>query len=178
MHLIQSSKKVAHAPIVPIVSHFKVPFHRRLRGRRFDHRGKFLCETGPKRVIEPSIVKAVKEAFAAAAKMPKPEEGGGFDLGTYHPLPSRILVVRGPQIKEEKGVLLPETKWRHEPQYIVIRVGREVTIVAPGDQVIFHKKHKPKSVRLGSATFYIGRVTALVATLEPDVAPSPEDAPI
>lgn len=167
MHLLKHSKPVKAAPIVPIVSRWKIPFYRKMRGKRFNAAGKYIGPSGPRKPHpDPLVERAIKEAHAAAAKLPRPVEGGGFDLRRFTPLPNRILVIRGPEIKEEKGIALPENKWRHEQYYIVVRIGPDITDCQVGDRVIFQKKHKPKSVRLGPKTFYIGRETALVAIWE------------
>lgn len=170
MHLLQSSKPKKAQPIVPIVSHWKVPGIRKMRGKRFNVAGVCIGTCGPRKPYpDPAVERAIKEAHAAAAKMPRPVEGGGFDLQRFLPLPNRILVIRGPEIKEAKGIALPEDKWRHEQYYIVVRIGPNITDCQVGDRVIFQQKHKPKSVRLGPKTFYIGRETALVAILETEV---------
>lgn len=171
MHLLKSSKPQAVAPMVPIVSRWKVPGVRKMRGKHYNAAGDLIGTCGPRKPIpDPAVARAIKEAHEAAAKLPRPQEGGGFDLSRFHPLPNRILVIRGPQIKEEKGIALPEDKWRHEQYYIVVRIGPSITECQVGDRVVFQKKHKPKSVHLGPKVFYIGRETALVAIWE--TAPS------
>lgn len=165
MHLLKH-KLPKQAPLVPIVSIFAVPGARKMRGRRYRD-GVDIGPCGPpKPVPDVSAQKAVREAYEKAAMMPRPEEGGGFDLSTYHPLPGRMLVSRGPWIKSVKGIDLPEAQWRHEQYYFVIRVGRGVKNCAVGDRVIFQAKHKPKAVKLGSAGFYIARDAVVVGIVE------------
>jgi co-chaperonin GroES (HSP10) len=167
MHLLKHNKVAKAQPLVPIVSHWKVPGVRKMRGKRYNERGEYIGPCGPKKPVpDVAAQKAVRDAHEAAAKMPRPEEGGGFDLKRFKPLPNRVLVTRGEIIKELKGVLLPEDQW-HSPQwYYCIRVGDGVDSCAVGDRIIFQRKHKPKPVKLGKGGFYIGRTTAIVGLVE------------
>lgn len=162
MHVLKHGKTPKPAPVVPILSHFKVPHHRRLRGRRYDANGKFMYETGPKRTIDVAAQRALRDAYAAAAKMPRPEEGGAFDLNRYHPLPGKVLLKRGPLITEEKGVAIPEDQQRFVSWWFVIRVGANVVNCDVGDRVVLQKKHKPKQARLGEGRFHIARDACVV----------------
>ena len=167
MHVLKHRDKKP-APLVPIVSVWKVPGVRKMRGKRFNVKGEYVGPCGPpKPVPDVTAQKAVREAYAAAARMGPIEEGGGFDLATFTPYRDKILVVRGPWIKEEGGVLLPESKWRHEPYYFVIRVGPLVRNCSVGDRVLFQKKHRPKDARLGGGGFYISRDAVVVGIVEP-----------
>lgn len=172
MHLLKHSKKDKPKPLVPIISQWKVPGVRRMRGRRYNSAGEDIGPCGPPKSVPDALaVRAVKEAYAAAAKLPRPEEGGAFDLNCFKPLPGRILLTRPPMIKEENGIALPEAQWKHEPYYFCIRIGDRVTSCGVGDRVIFAAKSKPRPIKLGAGRFYIGRETALIALVEPGDAP-------
>ena len=169
MHLLKHNKPAKPAPLVPIISHWKVPFHRRLRGKRYNAQGEFIGETGPQRFTDSSLKKLVTAAHAAAAALPPPVEGGGFDLATFTPLAGRILLKRPPQITEDNGIALPENKWKSEPWFFVVKVGPRVSNCGPGDRVIFSRGHKPKQVRFGH-TFYLGRASAVAGRVEVSAA--------
>jgi|GEM_PF-4424688 len=168
MHLLRHKDKTTKpAPFISGITHWKIPGIRKMRGKRYDCHGNYIGPCGPRKPRpDPLVERAIKEAYAAAAKMPMPEEGGAFDLNRFRPLPGRILVTRGPMIKSEKGIDLPEDKWHHGPEYIVLKIGDGVRSCDVGDRVIVQKKHKPRAVRLGSAGFYITRDAVIVGILE------------
>lgn len=166
MHLLKHSKKVAPKPLVPILSHFKIPFHRKLRGKRYNAKGEMIGECGPLRRPDPVARAALLRARREAALMPKPEETEGFDLKRFRPLPRKVLCKRPPQITEIKGVTLPEKQWQSEDWFWVVSVGAGVTVCQAGDRVVFGRKSKPKPVRIGQP-FHLGRATAIAALVEP-----------
>lgn len=169
MNILPSQKKKAPEQLVPVISRMSRPFHWNMRGRRYNAKGEYV---GPSGKVKPTPDKhtqrIIEQAYEEAAKMPTPQEGGGFDLAKFKPLPGRILVARGPLIKSENGVDLPENKWFHEKHFVVIRLGDGVTNCAVGDRVLFVKSHRPKSVHLGIAALCLARDSAIAAILETD----------
>lgn len=167
MHLVPSSKPQKAKPLVPIVSQWKVPFHRRMRGKRFNARGEFIGPSGPpKPVPDVAAIKAVKAAYAAAARKGLPQEGSGFDLGALKLTAGRILVARGRTIKEEGGIALPEAQWKHAPGWIVICVAPDVECCAAGDRVLFAAKHKVQPIDLGGVRLFLSRAGVVVGLIE------------
>lgn len=163
---ILKSKPKPPAPFIPTVSHFAVPGHRKMRGKRYKD-GKYVGPCGPpKPVPDPLARQAVIQAHEDALKKGPVREGGGFDLNTYRPLPGRILVTRGRLIKELGGVALPEDQWHYKKEFIVVRIGEGVTSCDVGDRVMFGKGFRPAEVELGTAKLYLGRDAAVVAILE------------
>lgn len=171
MNILPSQKKAAPKSVVPIVSTFRVPHYRRMRGRRYNARGVDIGPCGPRKPIpDPHTQRLIERAWAEAAAKLAPEEGAAFDLAVFRPMPGKLLLVRRELITEEAGVALPENKHYHRPGYIVVKVGDRVTDCAAGDIVLFQKRTKPKSVRLGgNPGFYIANESSLVAILEATV---------
>lgn len=165
MHLLKH-KEVKPRPFIETVSQFAIPGHRLTRNRRFNDRGEFIGYSKPAPVLDKIAQAAVREAYAAAAKMPKPHEGGAFDLTRYRPLPGKILVTRGPLIKEQGGVALPQNAWFYRTDFIVVAIGAGVTCCGVGDRVLWGRGFRPKEVHLGLAKLYIGREEAVVGILE------------
>lgn len=170
MHLIKRSKKAEPKPFIPIISHWAIPGHRKMRGKRYNAKGECIGPCGPRKPIpDPRERERLLKAIADAQEKGPPVENAEFDIFTFTPLAGRVLVVRGPMIKEENGVLLPENRWRHEPWWVVIRIGEGVASVAPGDRIVFSKGHRPKEVWIGRKKYYAGREGAIAALLgEPE----------
>lgn len=166
MHLLKHSKSEKPKPIVPIISHWKVPGVRKMRGRRYNSRGEDIGPCGPPKPI-PDVRERnnVLRARREAAKLPPPVETAGFDLRNYTPLTGRILCKRPPQITEVKGIKLRDDQAISEDWFYVVKVGPGVTVCQPGDRVVFGRKSKPKPVRIGQP-FHLGRMTAVVALVE------------
>lgn len=167
MHLLKHTKKEKPKPLVPIVSHFKVPYFRKMRGRRFNAAGDEIGASGPPKPV-PDVRERenlLKQQSAAAA-MPPPVDSAPFTLDNYRPLPGRVLLKRPPQITHENGVLLPEKHWRSQSWFFVVKVGSGVTICQPGDRVIFDKRGLPKPVRLG-APYHLGKAKKIISIVEP-----------
>lgn len=165
MHVITRTRPQKQPDFIPTVSVFARPGHRLTRNKRFRN-GEFIGMSKPAPVLDKIAQAAVREAYAQAAKLPRPQEGGAFDLNRYRPLPGRVLVTRGPLIKEENGVLLPENAWHYGKHFFVIRMGEGVTACGVGDRVLFGRGFRPKEVWLGVAKFYIGREEAVVGIVE------------
>src|SRR5690348_2114091 len=104
MNILKSQKKEAPKPLVPIVSHFKVPYYRKMRGKRFNARGEFIGPAGPRKPV-PDVRdrENLRRAARAAALLPKPEDSDGFDLRVCRLMSGKVLVKRPPPITEEKG---------------------------------------------------------------------------
>lgn len=167
MNILPSQKKAAPKSVVPIVSQWRVPGVRRMRGLRYNTRGECIGVCGPRKPVpDKHTQQIIERAYAEAAKKPMPQEGGAFDLAKFKPLLGNLLIVRGPEIKEINGVAVPESTTRHEFWWVVVRVGDGVDGCGVGDRVILHKKTKPKQVRLGEGKFYLTRETVVVAVLE------------
>lgn len=166
MHIIHREKKQEPQYLVPIVSQFAIPGHRKTRNRRYNAKGEFIGWSKPKPVVDPAAQRALRAACAAAARKGPAKTAAPFDLYRYRPLPGHILVTRGPLIKEEGGVALPESKWHYGGKFVVVRVGEGVTVCAVGDSPIFGKGYRPKEVWLDGAKFYIGREQAVVGLQE------------
>lgn len=165
MHLLKH-KAPKDTPAVPIVSHWKVPFTKKMRGRKFNARGEYIGPCGPRKPIPDARAREnlVRET-ERAAKLPPPVESEGFDLARYRPLAGRVLCRRPPPITEVDGVTLPEKEWRSESWFWVVAVGPGVECCTPGDRVVFGRKSKPRAIKLGGA-FHLGRATAVVALVE------------
>lgn len=158
--------------LVPVVSHWKVPFTKKMRGKKYSATGEYLGPSGPPKPIpDPYTIAIVKQAYEEAAKLGPVIDGGEFDLNRFRPMPGKVLVVRPPMIKEEKGIALPEMQWKHESYFIVLSVGRGVTDYAQGDRVVFDKRHKPKAVKLGRGGFYLSPAKWIVAVVDGSGAP-------
>lgn len=165
MHLLKHTKTPKDRPAVPIRTIWEIPSFRRERGKRYDKNGKFVCNTGLKHRPDPRVAKAIKDAVAAARKLPMPVEVVDFDLSTFTPLAGRILLKRPPAVKTEGGVQLPEGKERSESWFYVVKTGPGVTLCAPGDRVVMNRNHRPKPVRLGKP-FHIGRESGVAAIVD------------
>jgi len=163
MHLLKH-KTPKDKPFINVHSHWEVPEYRRLRGRRYNADGKFIGVTGLKNRFSESEQRAVRAAAKAASKLPPPRDTDGFDLRAFTPLTGRVLVRRPPPITEEKGVKLPETKWRSPQHFEVVAVGPGVLCCQAGDHVVFQKGHRPKELWLGTK-FYMGRAACVAAIL-------------
>jgi hypothetical protein len=162
MHLLKHAKKEKPSPVVPIQSHWVVPYYRKMRGRRF-REGRDVGPCGPpKPVVDVRDRANLERAVRNAAKLPPPEETEGFDIRRYRPMPGKVLVKRPAPVKVRDGVELPENMWFSEDWFFVVAVGTGVTVCAPGDRVIFGKKSKPRPVKLGGA-FHLGRASAVAA---------------
>jgi hypothetical protein len=165
MHLLKNTPK-KDAPLIPIVSQWKVPGVRKMRGRRYRD-GVDIGPCGPpKPVPDVAAIMAVKKAYAEAAKKGRPTEGGGFDLNTLKLTSGRELVTRGQLIKEEGGIELPEAQWKHAPGWIVLRVAPDVKSIGVGDRVLLQAKHKAKPVDLGGCRFFLTRAAVVVGIVE------------
>lgn len=166
MHLLQHSKTEKANPLIPIVSQWKVPGIRKMRGRRYKD-GIDVGPCGPpKPVPDVAAIMAVKKAYVDAAKKGRPVEGGGFDLNSLKLTSGRVLVTRGESIKEEGGVVLPENQWKSAPGWIVLRVAPDVREIGVGDRVLLQAKHKVQPVDLGGVRFFLTRARVVVAILE------------
>lgn len=165
MHLLKNTPK-KDAPLIPIVSQWKVPGVRKMRGRRYRD-GVDVGPCGPpKPVPDVAAIQAVKKAYAEAAKKGRPMEGGGFDIRTLKLTRGRVLVTRGTLIKEEGGIALPENQWRSAPGWIVLRTAPDVTCCGVGDRVLLQAKHKCQPVDLGGCRFFLTRARVVVGILE------------
>lgn len=166
MHVLKHREKKPEK-LIPIVSHFKVPFTKKLRGKKYNARGEYIGPSGPPKPIpDPYTIALVKKAYADAAKAGPVVEGGQFDLNRYRPMPGKVLLVRPDPIKELDGVTLPEINWIPRDWYIVLRVGANCSPYAQGDRVVFDKRHKPKPVKLGKGGFYLSPAKWIVAIVE------------
>lgn len=164
MHLLKH-RDPKPQPFIPTVSVFARPGHRLTRNKRYID-GKFVGYSKPKPVINPVEQRAVIAAQKKAAKLPLPPKEQPFDMTRYRPLPTHVLMVRGPWIKEEKGVALPEDKWRHVPWMEVVMVGERVTSCAVGDKVITGRGWRPKEAWIGPTKFYLGYQEAVVGIVD------------
>lgn len=165
MHLLKNAPK-KDAPLIPIISQWKVPGVRKMRGRRFRN-GVDIGPCGPpKPVPDVAAIQAVKKAYADAAKKGAPTEGGGFDINRLKLTRGRVLLTRGQPIKEEGGIALPEDQWKHAPGWIVLRVAPDVKSIGVGDRVLLQAKHKAKPVDLGGTRLFLTRAAVVVGILE------------
>lgn len=165
MHLIKRSREVKLQDFIKTESVFAVPGHRRTANRRYDATGKFIGMSKPAPVIDLAAQKKVREAQAEGEKAGKPAPEQPFDMRRYQPLPGRVLLSRGPWIKEEKGVALPEDKWRHVFWWVVEKIGEGVTACAVGDHIICGRGFRPKEAWIGKK-FYIAYQQAVVGIVE------------
>lgn len=166
MNILKSRKVQKATPLVPIVSQFKIPEHRKMRGRRYNAAGEYIGPCGPRKPIPDARAREnLVKAELAASLLPPPQETEGFDLKQFTPLPGRVLCKRPPPITHEKGIALPDNQHRSECWFYVVKVGPGVFQCAPGDRVIFAGKHRPKAVRIGQP-FHIGRAAAIIGAVE------------
>lgn len=164
---ILKHKEAKASPLVPIVTQWKIPFTKRLRGRKFNSRGEYIGLSGPPKPIpDPYTIKLVKAAHADAAKHGPVIEGGEFDLNRYRPMPGKVLVVRPPPIKEIDGIVLPEEQWTFPPFFIILRVASNITDYAAADRVLFDKRHKPKPIKLSKGGFYLSPAKWIIGFVE------------